>query len=92
MSRTTWGIIGVIGCWVTYELLRYKVSTVASLVFVGLVVVAWIVAYLLYRKRLARLHREFSELSPEDREKVVQEIDPEIVTELKKLENQRDGR
>lgn len=82
-----WGIIGAAGACVGYELLRLTVSLAAACAFVGLLLALWGALAFAYRRRLARLREQFSELSAEAQSRVLKEIPPEVAADLQKGKN-----
>ena len=91
MSSTIWGIIGSVVCVGGYQLLKYEIGKTAGYVFAGVVVVAWIVMYFIYRRRLARLRNDIAIMSEEERSRFLQAVDPEIAVDLKKEDDKSNG-
>ena len=83
MSSTAWGIIGAAVCFGGYQALRYGMGRTAAYVFVGGLVVAYIIVRIIYQRRLGYLRNRMAQMSEEERTQFLQELDPEIADELK---------
>ena len=86
MSSTAWGIIGAAVCFGGFQVLRYGVGRTAAYVFVGLLVVAYVIVRVLYQRRLTYLRSRMAEMPEEERAQFLQELDPEIAEDLRKQE------
>ena len=87
MSSTAWGIIGAVVCIGGYQLLKLGVGKTAGYAFAAVVIAAYIVSHFVYRRRLTQLRNDVAEMSDEERNRFLQEIDPEIAEDLKKHDN-----
>jgi O-antigen/teichoic acid export membrane protein len=86
LSPTAWRILGAIACVAGFQLLKDGVGRAAGYIFVGVVTVAAVVLHLVYQRRLQRLRDDVADLSEDERRRFLQEIDPEILEDLRKKE------
>ena len=89
MSSKVWGIVGAVVCFTGFKLLNYRVGKTAGYLFVAALVIATLVAHLIYRRRLQRLQDDVAALTEEDRNRFLQEIDPEIAEDLRKKDDHK---
>ena len=84
MSSKGWGIAGAVACIGGYELLNYGVGRTSACIFAAALVPVWAAVTIYYRSRVAKLRKQLSALTPEDRERVLAELGPELRKELRK--------
>ena len=84
MSSKVWGIIGAVVCFAGFQLLKYRVGQTAGYVFVAALVIATLVAHLIYQRRLQRLQDDVAKLTEDERSRFLQDIDSEIAEDLRK--------
>jgi hypothetical protein len=81
---TLWKILGAAGVFIGVYVVRHFFGTVASMVAVAALLVAWLLLHLYTERRLEGLYAQFQQLDGSQESQALSELDPEIRKDIEK--------